>query len=286
MLRPVTWHDLWTVATERLGDPQQARFLVEAVAGTSGAAFLALLRTEVPPGVDEDLLARVARIERGEPLQYVMGEWSFRSVDLWVDPRVLIPRPETEQVVGAALDAITDRPNPVVVDLGTGSGAIALSVAVERKDAAVFAVERSDGAFDVASSNRERLAPADRERVTLLLGSWFEPLPQHLRGRVDLLISNPPYIAEDDALVESVVRSWEPSGALWSGADGLDDLRHLIAVAPEWLAPGGWLVVEIGWQQGEVVRELAAAAGLVEVAIGVDHADRDRWLSARMVADR
>ncbi|MGH9092638.1 MAG: N5-glutamine methyltransferase family protein, partial [Acidimicrobiales bacterium] len=158
---------------DRLGSASEARWLS---------------RFAPPDRLDELVARRLA----GEPLQYVLGSWVFRTLELTVDRRALIPRPETEQVVEAALARLGDRPHPVVVDLGTGSGAVALSMAAERPGAEVWATDADAAALELAAANRERTGVA----ATLCRGDWYGALPARLRGRVDLVVSNPPYVSE------------------------------------------------------------------------------------------
>jgi release factor glutamine methyltransferase len=234
---------------------------------------------------DEDELAcfeaMVARRADGEPLQYVMGHWPFRSLELLVDGRALIPRPETEQVAEVALaelDALgVDA--PVVVDLGTGTGALALSIAVERPTAWVLGVDASQPALELAMENRDRVGLGVK-RVALASGSWFAKLPDGLRGAVDLIVTNPPYVATDDE-IDDTVRAWEPLDALFAGDDGLDDLLVIIAHSPDWLAPHGVLVAEIGATQADAVMALAREAGFAHAEVRPDLAGRDRILVAR-----
>lgn len=220
----------------------------------------------------------VERRELGEPLQYVLERWPFRNLELFVDRRVLIPRPETEIVVDAVLAEHTRVGGPVV-DLGTGSGAIALSVAVERPGTEVWGVERSPDALAIARANCTGLGRRAGS-VRLVEGSWFDPLPEHLRDGVGVIVSNPPYVPDGDDL-PAQVEEWEPREALRAGEDGLDDIRTIVAGAHAWLAPGGALVVEHGPAQAEVVRSLAADAGFDQCRTGRDLADRDRFLVAR-----
>ena len=225
----------------------------------------------------------VRRRLAGEPLQYVLGRWGFRTLDLAVDRRALIPRPETEEVVEVALrelDRLGGRDRPTfALDLGTGSGAIALSICVERPRASVWAVERSSDALGLARANTAGLGRSGA-RVTLLEGSWFEPLDRTLAGRFDLIVANPPYVAITDEVDDEVV-AWEPADALFGGADGLDHVREIIAAAPTWLTSDGVLVVEIGATQGEATRSLAADAGFRDVVVIDDLSGRPRILRAR-----
>ena len=225
----------------------------------------------------------VARRRAGEPLQYVLGAWSFRMVDLLVDRRVLIPRPETEAVVEVAL---AELPAPagdrtlVAVDLGTGSGAIALSLAVERPDLEVWGTDSSAAALEVARANLSGLAGRAATRVTLAGGSWFEALPDRLRGAVDLVVSNPPYVAVEDE-VEEAVAAWEPAEALYAGGGGLEATESILAAAPGWLADGGVVVLEVASQRWEDTEELARALGYRSVDTRPDLAGRPRALVAR-----
>lgn len=225
----------------------------------------------------------VERRERGEPLQYVLERWSFRRLEVFLDDRVLIPRPETEVVVDAVLDEHR-RVGGSVVDLGTGSGVIALSVAVERPGTEVWGVERSPDALAVARANCTGLGRR-ASTVRLVEGSWYDPLPEGLLGAVGVIASNPPYVP-DSAPLPSDVEDWEPVEALRAGDDGLDAIRTIVAGARRWLAPGGALVVEHGDDQGAAVRSLAHAAGFDTVRTGADLAGRERFLVARGQAER
>lgn len=223
--------------------------------------------------------AMLARREAGEPLQYVLGHWSFRSLDLLVDRRVLIPRPETELVAGVAIDELRRRGGGVAVDLGTGSGAIGLALAAEVPSAEVWAVDASADALDVARGNAAGLGRAGA-RVRLVEGDWFAPLPTDLRGGVDVVVSNPPYVPAGAALPDEVAR-WEPAGALFAGPEGLDAIRRIVCDAPDWLRPGGLLVVELSPEQSSSATALAIEAGFVEVEVRPDLTGRERVLVAR-----
>lgn len=215
----------------------------------------------------------LARWEAGEPLQYVLGRWGFRGLDLAVDSRALIPRPETELLVEVALSLAR---NPrAVVDLGTGSGAIALAIATARPRAQVWAVDASADALSLARANDARA------RVTFLEGEWYDPLPSELAGGVDLIVSNPPYVsdAEFEAL-EPAVRDWEPKRALVSGPTGLECLEAVIEAAPGWLAPGGVLALECAPHQIETVISLCESASLAGTIAHNDLAGRLRVVTA------
>jgi release factor glutamine methyltransferase len=280
-----SWRRLWIETTAALGgDPEaanEARWLCQEAAGVDGPEWALGLDAAAGARAVARLDAMVARRRAGEPVQYVLGSWAFRHLDLLVDRRVLIPRPETEQVVDVALAAVAGRERPLLVaDLGTGSGAIALSLAQELPltGVEIWATDVSSDALDVARANLAGLGrPA--ANVRLAEGDWFAALPVERRGCFDLVVANPPYVAADDEL-EPAVRDWEPAGALYAGPDGLDAVRVLVAGAASWLRPGGRLVVEIGAGQGEAAVALAEAAGLVDAVVHPDLAGRDRVLAA------
>ncbi len=284
----VAWRRFLDRVTERLeeaGLPSpgpDARRLLEEVSGHRGAALHAHLDDPASRLGVAHLEGLLARRVAGEPLQYVLGNWSFRKLDLFVDPRVLIPRPETETLVDRAL-AELDRQGvgghePArVADLGTGSGAIALSLAAERPRTEVVATDISVDALEVARANLAGLGrPATR--VELREGSWFDALDPSWRGH--LVVANPPYVARDDPLPDDV-RRWEPPGALVAGTSGTEALEVLVDGALDWLEPGGALVVELAPHQADQVAKRAGAAGWVEVDTHPDLAGRARVLVAR-----
>lgn len=231
----------------------------------------------------------------GEPLQYVLGSWSFCGLDLLVDRRVLIPRPETEVVAQVAIEEVrrlgerVGRPDPwggalthyAVADLGTGSAALALALASALPEAEVWATDVSEEALDVARANIAG-SGTPATRVRLASGSWFEALPTALRGRLRLVVSNPPYVAEHEvAGLPAEVAGWEPIGALVSGPTGLEAIEAIVAEAPGWLDPTGTLVLELAPHQAGVAIELALAAGFVAAHVLADLAGRPRVLVAR-----
>ena len=246
--------DLPASPTARL----DAELLLAAALGKSRS----YLRTwpEHEPGA-EQLAAFAALLERrrmGEPVAYILGHQGFWSLDLEVAPHTLIPRPDTELLVETALQLAPATPQRVL-DLGTGSGAIALALASERGGWQVTGVDRIAEAVALAERNRQRLELGNAE---FRQSSWFDGLAGE---RFDLILSNPPYIAADDRhLGEGDVR-FEPLSALVAGVDGLDDIRQIIAQAPRHLQAGGWLLLEHGYDQAEAVRELLAAAGFTAV---------------------
>lgn len=222
-----------------------------------------------------DLLARRAG---GEPVAYIIGRRGFWTLDLDVDGATLIPRPETELLVEQALLRLPGDRDLDVADLGTGSGAIALALASERPRARVLATDASAAALAVAQRNAER---NQLRNVRFAQGSWHAPLAD---ARFDLIASNPPYIRQDDPhLLEGDLR-FEPASALASGADGLDDIRQITAGAQAHLHPGGWLLLEHGWDQGPAIRDLLRQAGLQEVDTVQDLEQRDRVTLGRRPA--
>jgi release factor glutamine methyltransferase len=265
-------------------DPvQELRWILERATGLAPAEQVAALDEPTTEREVRFVDQMVARRAAGEPLQYVLGRWGFRTLDLLVDRRVLIPRPETEVVAGLAIDAARSRPGPpLVVDLGTGSGAIALAVAAELwPDVEVWATDASAEALAVARANLAGLGRRSAA-VRLAEGDWFDALPHDLCGRIDVLVSNPPYVPEG-AHLPAEVAEWEPPTALLAGPDGLDAIRRIVAGAAGWLRPGGVLVVEIGDEQGTAATRLAAEAGLADARVEADLAGRDRALVARAV---
>jgi release factor glutamine methyltransferase len=214
--------------------------------------------------------ALVARRAAGEPVAYITGRRAFWTLDLEVGPGVLIPRPETELLVELALDRLPADRDLRALDLGTGSGAIALAIAKERPNVRVTAIEASDRAHDIALRN---VAASGLGNVRLLHGDWFAPVAGE---RFDVVVSNPPYIAATDPHLARGDLRHEPRDALASGADGLDAIRAIVAAAPAHLASGGWLLLEHGHGQGEAVRALLAGAGCADVATFTDLGGRDR----------
>ena len=283
----ISWRELWVETTARLGgDANEARWICEEISGLRGIEWLDELDRPVGERAVAKLDAMVARRRAGEPLQYVLGSWAFRRLELLVDRRVLIPRPETELVAEVAIDLARRQPFPIVVaDLGTGSGAIGLSLAVELPldGVTVWLTDVSPDALDVARAN---LAGIGRPAVNVRMGagSWFDALPAELLGHLDLVVSNPPYIAPDDPELDASVREWEPAVALFADDRGLEAFCRLAGAAMSWLAPGGWLVLEIGARQGDDVQDLLTAAGLVDVGIRPDLAGLDRIAVARRPA--
>jgi len=250
-----------------------AEVLLAHVLGTTRAGLVIAAREELPATAGVRLDALVDRRAAREPVHHLVGEREFWSLPLAVDRRALVPRPETELVVEAVLRLAPDARR--VVDVGTGSGAIAAALARELSGAHVWATEVDDGACAVARENLRRHAPT----VTLVradLLAAFRP------GAFDVVVSNPPYVSDAElATLAPEVREHEPRGALAGGADGLDVLRALVAEATGVLVPGGWLVVEMGAGQADAVRALVAGTGRYgDAVVARDHAGIERVLAA------
>ncbi len=232
--------------------------------------------------LDSDAAVRlddlVRRRQRGEPMAYLRGDQEFFGLSLAVDPRVLVPRPDTETLVNWALEKVDAANNAVrVLDLGTGSGAIALAIAAQRPMASVSATDASEDALAVARGNAQRLGLPVRFHA----GSWLGAVPGQ---RFDVIVTNPPYIADGDPHLVGLTH--EPLSALTAGADGLDDIRTIVAHAPQALLPGGWLLIEHGFDQAAAVHALLQAAGFGQVSSRTDLAAIERcsggqWPHAR-----
>jgi release factor glutamine methyltransferase len=300
-----TWADLRARAERRLSDARveapdmEARWLVERVSGYEGVELVIGEHEPATAPAEQHLGDMLERRAAGEPLQYVLGRWQFLGLDLMVDHRVLVPRPETEVVAQLAIaeavrlgarrgphdawsGAITEYS---VADLGTGSGALALALASELPDAQVWATDISDDALAVARANLAGIGSA-ATRIRLASGSWFAALPEDLHGSLRVVVSNPPYVAESEVVdLPDVVARWEPRAALVSGATGLEAIAAIVADAPEWLdSGGGALVVELAPHLADGAASLARDAGFAAVEIHPDLAGRDRALVARVGA--
>jgi release factor glutamine methyltransferase len=265
---------------EQLGNAQEARWLCEHASGMDSAEFSAEQDQLVTVACAKSLNSMVRDRLSGVPLQYVMKRWAFRHLDIMVDKRVLIPRPETEQVVQVALDIARKTSSDQalrVVDLGTGSGVIGLSMAFElgAEAAHVWLTDASVDALDVARANMVGIGRA-AANVRVVHGSWWDALPQDIAGQIDIAICNPPYIAQDDNEVAPDVHLYEPHSALYASDNGLSDLRTVIEGASSWLKKSGWLVLEIGYQQAAEVLAMMSASGFVGAEIKQDLSGRDR----------
>lgn len=238
-----------------------------------------LLAHDADPLADDARLAFMAACERragGEPLAYIVGHKEFFGLDLHVDARVLVPRPDTETLVEWALEIVGDEPR--VIDLGTGSGAIALAIKKHRPGATAEAVDASEDALEVARANARRLGL----EVEFHQASWLAGTSH----AYDLIVGNPPYVAQGDPHLAGLKH--EPVQALESGPDGLRDIRAIVAQAPQRLRPGGWLLLEHGWDQAPAVRGLLEAAGFRAVAsrrdlAGIERCSGGRWLETGII---
>nr|MDQ2702513.1 peptide chain release factor N(5)-glutamine methyltransferase [Pseudomonadota bacterium] len=222
------------------------------------------------PGIVEAYATLVARRIGGEPVAYLTGRRGFRHLELRVTPDTLVPRAETELLVELALERLPPQQASRIADLGTGSGAIALALASERPRATVLATDASAAALAVARANAGDLGI---DNVEFRAGDWFAPLAGE---RFDLIASNPPYIALGDPHLDEGDLRFEPPAALSSGPDGLDAIRTIVRGAAAHLSPGGWLLLEHGWDQGGAVRVLLVAAGFDDVSTARDLEQRDR----------
>lgn len=291
------WRDLRSHAVAVLGEVgvdnpvTEARWMVERVAGDEPVPD----DDPAPARAVGHLVDMLEQRALGRPLQHVLGRWAFRRLELVVDHRALIPRVETEVVAEVALEeavrmgarrgpthyggAETDT---VVADLGTGSGVLALALVDELPNVEVWATDISGDALAVARANLAAVGLA-ASRVQLREGSWFDALPAELRGRVAVVVSNPPYVSEEEyGALPTEVRDHEPAEALVSGPTGLEAVEAIVLGAPEWLVPGGSLVLELAPHRAGPVRELAGGAGFVEVEVRPDLAGRERVLVARL----
>lgn len=237
-----------------------------------------IVATSVPAERLAEVMALVDRRTRREPLQHILGSAAFRGLTLEVGPGVFVPRPETEIVAQYAIDALRARPvaEPLAVDLGSGSGALALALASEVPNARVIAVEKTPEAVPWTRRNVERHGDG---RVRVVVADLADALAEHV-GDVDVVVSNPPYVPEQALPRDPEVRLYDPPEALYSGADGLDAMRAVAVTAHRLLIPGGTLVVEHGDEQGAAVRRILTDAGLRAAATHPDLLGRDRATTA------
>ena len=249
----------------------EAQLLLRRALGNISHAQLLMVDRESMPqvqaeGFGEMLQRRLA----GEPVAYILGQREFYGLILFVSPDVLIPRADTETLVEAALARIPEQQSFHTLDLGTGSGAIALAIASQRPLSKVTAVDASLLALQVAKHNAEALRLAN---VRLLLSDWFAAVAKET---FDVIVSNPPYIAANDPHLAQGDLRFEPATALASGADGLDDIRRIVSAAPHFLKPTGWLLLEHGYDQAPAVRQLLEENGFIEVGSEKDLAGIER----------
>ena len=279
------WRDILRLSAEYLvqkggPDAQVAAELLVARLLKCGRGFLSPHLEETPDAKYVEAMRRgIARLGAGEPVQYVLGEWDFRSLTLKCDRRALIPRPETEELVTRVLAFAKAyaASRPFVVDVGTGSGCIVLSLAKEMADGVFLGIDISADAVSLAQENATRCGLADRVNFAVAdgLDEFDEP------GMVDILVSNPPYIPSSEcATLDPRIRDWEPMNALDGGAAGLDFYERLVGDALNVLKPGGGAFFEIGDGQGEALRKLFFDAGFDDIRIEKDYAGHDRYASA------
>ncbi|ULQ45715.1 peptide chain release factor N(5)-glutamine methyltransferase [Flagellatimonas centrodinii] len=252
---------------------QDAELLLGRLLGFSRAQLFSRLETPIPPATAAAFEVDLQRRARGEPVAYILGEWGFWTLILSVSPAVLVPRPETEVLVEWALQCLMPLSTPRVADLGTGSGAIALALASERSDIRMTGVDLCGDALAVARGNGERLR-LPVQWVQADFGEWLAAAPAH-----DLVVGNPPYIAARDPHLPAL--RFEPAMALTDGHDGLNALRAIIAAAPAALKPGGWLLLEHGYDQAEPVQKLLRDAGFIDVETRHDLGDQPRASGGR-----
>ncbi len=247
----------------------EARMFLREVTGCSAAQVAAYPERALSAEQAARYAGLLERRAAGEPVAYLLGEREFYGRSFRVSPAVLIPRPETELIVDLVKARVAPGTAPAVLDLGTGSGALAVTLALEIPAARVTAVDLSPAALEVARANAAALGA----QVSFVESDWFAAVGAE---RFEIIVSNPPYIVDDDPhLAEGDVR-FEPRSALVSGRSGLDDLTRITAAAPAFLAPGGWLLMEHGYDQAEAVRALLGAAGFVAVESARDLAGIER----------
>ncbi|MDH6632372.1 UNVERIFIED_ORG: release factor glutamine methyltransferase [Lelliottia amnigena] len=248
---------------------RDAEILLEHVTGKARTYLLAFGETLLTPEQEAQLAALLARRKTGEPVAHLTGEREFWSLPLYVSAATLIPRPDTECLVEQALARLPDGPCRIL-DLGTGTGAIALALASERPDCQITAVDVMPDAVALAQRNLARLGFSN---VQINQSCWFSALAQHA---FEMIVSNPPYIDEHDPHLSQGDVRFEPLTALVAANDGLADIEHIITTAREHLVPGGWLLLEHGWTQGAAVRALFSAAGYASVETCRDYGGNER----------
>jgi release factor glutamine methyltransferase len=255
----------------------EAQALLRRALGDVTRAWLIVHENDTPTAAQAEAFALLLqRRLSGEPVAYVLGEREFYGLNFSVMPQVLIPRPDTETLVEAALNKIPLDKNCRVLDMGTGSGAIAIAIAKHRPLASVTGIDRSPAALELAEKNARQLGAGN---AGFRQSHWFSALAEE---QFDVIVSNPPYIAADDPHLSQGDLRFEPASALAAGADGLNDIREIVSKAPQHLAAGGWLFLEHGYDQAQAVAKLLRAAGFGEVAsvmdlAGVLRVTRGEW---------
>jgi len=274
-----TVRSTWVAAQQRLiqelaldtGDAKfEAQLLLQHTLEVNRAWLLAHEHDTLPSKADADFEALLTRRLLGEPIAYILGCREFYGLNLTVTPDTLIPRPDTETLVEAALEKIPTDANCTILDLGTGTGAVALAIAKHRPHAQVTAVDASHAALRIAEHNAKQL---DLAHVSFSLGHWFSAVEGE---RFNLIVSNPPYIEQHDPHLSQGDLRFEPMSALASGADGMDDIREIIAHSLVHLLPQGWLMLEHGYNQAQLVADLMAEGGLVDIKTIQDLGGNDR----------
>lgn len=254
----------------------EAQLLLQHVLNVNRAWLIAHENEALSPENFTQFQQLIERRKNGEPIAYILGYREFFGIKLKVTPDTLIPRPDTETLVEAALEKISKNQSSNVLDLGTGTGAITLAIAKNRPNAQVTAVDFSENALNVARENAEEL---NIQNVTFLQSDWFSALENK---RFDVIASNPPYIEENDVHVSQGDLRFEPKSALTSGVDGLDDIRKIICDSVSFLNTQGWLMLEHGYNQGEKVRDLMVRFGFGEVTTVQDLGVNDRVTMGRI----
>lgn len=258
---------------------REAHMLFGHAMGVSRAWLSAHRNEAADPSVAEPFRALVRRRQAGEPVAYLVGRREFYGLEFRVTPDVLIPRADTETLVDVALEKLREGTQLDVLDLGAGSGCIAIAIAHERPAARVTATDVSETALKVARDN----AVAIGVDVEFVRGAWFEPLAGR---RFDLIVSNPPYVAAGDQHLQQGDLRFEPATALASGTDGLADIRIIVAHAPGYLREGGWLLFEHGCDQADVCRDLLRDTGFGEVVSRADIAGLPRVAGGRLLTSK
>lgn len=275
----MTIHATLHEATTALNSPEaklETQLLLEHVLNVNHAWLIAHANDEINPEDNQQFQALLKRRINGEPIAYILGGREFYGLSFKTTPDTLIPRPDTETLVETALDKISASSTPRILDLGTGTGAIALSIAKHRPQSKVTAVDFSGESLAVAQENTKSL---DIKNVSLVESNWFDALDKQT---FNVIVSNPPYIEENDPHLSQGDLRFEPRAALASGSDGLDDIRHIIQHAPAYLSSNGWLIFEHGYNQAEQVGQLFKSAGFTAVETIKDLGGNDRVTFGRL----
>ncbi len=262
-------------------DPETARLdaeiLIAHALGKSRSWLKAFADDAMSEQNKQIIIPLLERRAQGEPVAYILGEWEFYSLPLKVTPNTLVPRPETELLVERALTLMESIKQPKVLDLGTGTGAIAITIKKHRPEANVFAVDFSAEALKVAQEN----AKAHKCPIEFFCGSWYEPLPEHLA--FDFILSNPPYVANDDPHLLQGDLPHEPITALTAGDDEFADIRAITEQARHWLRSPGVLLIEHGYNQKQVVQSLFQQVGFKQIQTHRDYGRMDRFTEGHWI---